>query len=145
MFPVLEPFGSSLANEIREIASNSNEADRLIREFTYPQLYDSTLFRAKEFPELNRYLITGEYKSSVSSEISLGAFNIPEDSERITAGGQLLERGRDYTIDYNIGRVQIINDAILNSGVLRLMFPLKIIPYLASKPERCWECERTMN
>ena len=117
MFPVLEPFGSSLANEIRERASNSNEADRLIREFTYPQLYDSTLFRAKEFPELNRYLITGEYKSSVSSEISLGAFNIPEDSERITAGGQLLERGRDYTIDYNIGRVQIINDAILNSGV----------------------------
>ncbi len=117
MFPVLEPFGESLAEQIRERSSNSNEADRLIAQYTFPQLYDSTLFRAKEYPELNRFLIKGEYKSSVSSEISLGAFNIPEDSERITAGGQLLERGRDYTIDYNIGRVQIINDAILNSGV----------------------------
>ncbi|MEM1119145.1 MAG: cell surface protein SprA [Bacteroidota bacterium] len=117
MFPVLEPFGESLADEIRERASNSAEADRLIEQFTFPQLYDSTLFRAKEYPELNRFVIAGEFKSSVSSEISLGSFNIPEGSETITAGGQILERGVDYTIDYNIGRVQIINDAILNSGV----------------------------
>ena len=117
MFPVLEPFGSSLANEIRERVPNPALANRLVQQYTYPQLYDSTLFQAKEYPELNRYVIKGEYKSSVSSEISLGAFNIPEDSETVTAGGTLLERGVDYTIDYNIGRIQILNDAILSSGV----------------------------
>jgi len=117
MFPVLEPFGESLADRIREEATNSSEADRLIQQYTFPQLYDSTLFRAKEYPELNRFVITGEYKSSVSSEISLGSFNLPPNSERITAGGQVLVKDVDYTIDYNIGRVQIINDAILNSGV----------------------------
>ncbi|MEM6319109.1 MAG: cell surface protein SprA [Bacteroidota bacterium] len=117
MFPVLEPFGSSLERQIRERVDNSARADQLVRQYTFPQLYDSTLFRAKEYPELNRFILKGEYKSSVSSEISLGAFNLPEGAERITAGGQLLVRGKDYTIDYNIGRVVILNDAILNSGV----------------------------
>jgi len=117
MFPVLEPFGSSLEKEIRERVDNSARAEQLVQQYTFPQLYDSTLFRVKEFPELNRFILKGEYKSTVSSEISLGAFNIPEGSERITAGGQVLVRGSDYTIDYNIGRVKILNDAILNSGV----------------------------
>ncbi len=117
MFPVLEPFGSSLEREIRERVDNSARADQLVRQYTFPQLYDSTLFRVKEYPELNRFILKGEYKSTVSSEISLGSFNIPEGSERITAGGQRLVRGSDYTIDYNIGRVKILNDAILNSGV----------------------------
>ncbi len=117
MFPVLEPFGSSLEREIRERVDNPARAEQLVREYTFPQLYDSTLFRVSEFPELNRFALKGEYKSTVSSEISLGSFNIPEGSERITAGGQVLTRGADYTIDYNIGRVKILNDAILNSGV----------------------------
>lgn len=117
MFPVLEPFGSSLERQIREIVPDDNRADRLIEQYTFPQLYDSTLFRAREYPELNRFVISGEYKSSVSSEISLGAFNIPRNSVRVNAGGQVLVEGKDYEVDYNIGRVRILNDAILNSGV----------------------------
>ena len=108
MFPVLEPFGSSLNRQL----------DPEFRpQYTYQQLYDSTLFLAREFPELNRFTIKGQYKSAVTSEISLGAFNIPEGSVRVTAGGQVLREGIDYEIDYNIGRVRILNDAILNSGV----------------------------
>ncbi len=109
MFPVLEPFGSTLARQI------DDARDR--RKFVYQELYDSTLFLAREFPEKNRFVIRGSYKSSVSSEISLGAFNIPRGSVRVNAGGQLLREGVDYEIDYNIGRVRILNDAILNSGV----------------------------
>jgi cell surface protein SprA len=108
MFPVLEPFGSSLADDL---------AQPFVDQYVYQELYDSTLFRAREFPEKNRYTIKGSYKSSVTSEISLGAFNIPEGSVRVTAGGQVLREGTDYEIDYNIGRVRILNDAILNSGV----------------------------
>ncbi len=109
MFPVLEPFGSSLANQL--------EGQEFIDQYVYQQLYDSTLFLAQEFPEKNRFVIRGSYKSSVSSEISLGSFNIPPGSVRVTAGGQVLREGIDYEIDYNIGRVRILNDAILNSGV----------------------------
>ncbi|MFK7810397.1 MAG: cell surface protein SprA [Saprospiraceae bacterium] len=109
MFPVLEPFGSALEEAI------GNES--LARQYTYPILYDSTVIRAREYPEFNRFTIRGSYKSSVSSEISLGAFNLPPGSVTIRAGGQVLVEGNDYEVDYNIGRVKILNDAILNSGL----------------------------
>ena len=107
-FPVLEPFGSDLAELLRP-------EDR--GRFVYQELYDSTVFQAREFPEKNRFAIRGSYKSSVQSEISLGAFNIPPNSVRVTAGGALLVEGRDYSVDYSTGRVRILNDAILSSGV----------------------------
>ena len=109
MFPVLEPFGSSLARQIDD--------PNLREQYVYQELYDQTVFLAREFPEKNRYTIKGSYKSSVSAEISLGAFNIPPGSVRVSAGGQTLIEGSDYEVDYNIGRVKILNDAILNSGV----------------------------
>ncbi len=108
MFPVLEPFGDALAKKINV------EAYR--KKFVYDTLYSSTLTTARQYAYLNRFTIKGSYKSSVSSEISLGAFNIPEGSVRVSAGGHLLEEGKDYEIDYSIGRVKILNDAYLNSG-----------------------------
>lgn len=109
MFPKLEPFGSALAQRF------TNPADSA--KFVYSHLYNDTRFNAREFAEFNRFTIEGSYKSSVASEISLGAFNIPQGSVRVSAGGQILEEGRDYEVDYNIGRVRILNDAILNAGV----------------------------
>jgi len=108
MFPVLEPFGTSLADQL-----DPEFVDSLV----YQELYDSTLFQSREFPEKNRFVIKGSYKSSVSSEISLGAFNIPPGSVTVTAGGALLQEGRDYEVDYSSGKVRILNDAILSSGV----------------------------
>ena len=116
MFPVLEPFGSSLANQI-----DGPQAEKDF--YTYQMLYDSTITRAREFPEFNRFVIRGSYKSSVSNEISLGAFNLPQGSVRVTAGAQVLVEGNDYEVDYNIGRVKILNDAILQSGLpIRVSF-----------------------
>jgi len=109
MFPKLEPFDEALAEQI---------SDPVLQDkYTFPELYDSTLFVAQEYAEQNRFIIRGEYKSSVSSEISLGAFNIPEGSVRVSAGGQQLIEGRDYEVDYSIGKVRILNDALLQSGV----------------------------
>jgi len=109
MFPVLEPFGTSLARQID---------DQVFKDkYVFQELYKETKFIAGEFPEKNRFLIRGSYKSSVASEISLGAFNIPRGSVQVSAGGQRLVEGVDFEIDYNIGRLKILNDAILNSGV----------------------------
>ena len=109
MFPVLEPFGSSLAKQF--------DNEQIANFYSYQVLYDSTVIRAREYPELNRFSIRGTYKSAISSEISLGAFNLPRNSVIVRAGGQRLVEGRDYEVDYNIGRLRILNDAILNSGV----------------------------
>ena len=106
MFPVLEPFGTTLRTKIEE-------AGGLTDKFVYQQLYDSTVVRAREFPELNRFTLRGKAQSSTSSDISLGAFNIPPGSVRVTAGGQVLKENEDYTIDYNIGRIKILNAAFL--------------------------------
>ena len=85
------------------------------------QLYDSTKTAAQQIPELNRFKIKGTYQSSVSSEISLNSFNIPEGSVVVTAGGQILTEGQQYMVDYNLGRVKILDDGILSSGT-----PIKI-------------------
>jgi len=112
MFPVLEPFGSFLNNRLQE-----NGADTTLRRrYVYPELYDSTLFRAREFQQFNRFTLKGSYKSATSAEISLGTFNLPQGSVRVSAGGRQLIEGQDYSVDYNIGKVRILNDAILQSG-----------------------------
>jgi cell surface protein SprA len=115
MLPVLEPFGKFLYDKIKAEDPGA-DSFALARTLLYTQLYDSTLFRAREFQQLNRFTLRGSYKSSQSSEISLGTFNLPPGSVRVSAGGRQLIEGQDYDIDYNIGKVRIINDAILQSG-----------------------------
>jgi cell surface protein SprA len=120
MFPVLEPFGSNLLKKIDDADPvnplTQPQLDALRTGLIYQQLYDSTTFVAREYQQLNRFMLRGTYKSSTSSEISLGTFNLPPGSVRVTAGGTPLREGIDYSIDYNIGKVRILNDAILQSG-----------------------------
>ena len=111
MFPVLEPFGSYLDKKL-DVATNPADSIYLFKE-----LYSTTQFKAKEFFEKNRYSIKGTYRSTGSSaEISLGAFNVPRNSVRVQAGGVQLTEGADYEVDYNIGKVRILNDAYLQPG-----------------------------
>mgnify|MGYP000061527323 FL=1 len=84
-------------------------------------MYDSTLTLAQQFPEKNKFRLKGTYESSSGAEIRLNAMNVPEGSVTVTAGSQKLVEDQDYTVDYMLGRVTIINDGILSSGV-----PIKI-------------------
>ncbi len=107
-FPVVEPFGSHL----RKILEDEELGDK----YAFDSLYTTTKHNAQQFPEQNRYIIQGRYKSASGSEIPLDAMNIPEGSVVVTAGGVPLTENVDYTVDYTLGRVQIINEGILNSG-----------------------------
>jgi len=111
IFPQKEPFGSNLRASF-DACGSSNVADQ----YVYQQLYDSTKFWAQQFPEFNRFVIKGQYKGTNNREISLGAGNIPKGSVVVTAGGQRLVEGTHYTVDYNLGRLNIIDAGILNSG-----------------------------
>ncbi len=113
MFPILEPFGKFLSDTLTNAAGGSAD---IAKKYAYPQLYDSTIFRAREYQQLNRFILKGSYKSSSSSEISLGTFNLPPGSVRVSAGSFQMVEGRDYVVDYNIGKVRILNDAVLQSG-----------------------------
>ncbi len=112
IFPFLEPFGRDL-----DSVAFKNSPQSLKDKYVYYPLYDTIKEIAKTFANLDRYIISGYAKGSASSEISLGAFNVPQGSVTVTAGGQVLKENVDYTIDYNLGSVRIINSAILSSGV----------------------------
>jgi cell surface protein SprA len=112
-FPVLEPFGSNLGETITEITKDPTIAAK----YTFDSLYTNTQANAQyNYPQQNRFSLRGKYQSSNSSDISLNAFNIPEGSVRVTAGGQTLVENQDYTVDYTLGRVKIINQGLLESG-----------------------------
>ena len=109
IFPVLEPFGSHLA----KVLGND---ERLTKKYCFPELYDSTLIVAQELSEKNKFHMTGKYKGTNGSEIRLGAMNIPRGSVTVTAGGATLIENVDYTVDYTMGTVTILNTSILESG-----------------------------
>ena len=113
IFPVLEPFGSYLREQIDDPAI----ADK----YVYEELYDSTQSTARQIAEKNKFLLTGSYQSASGSDISLNAMNIPQGSVIVTAGGIKLVENQDYTVDYTLGRVKIINQGLLESGT-----PIKI-------------------
>ncbi|MEA3460507.1 MAG: cell surface protein SprA [Bacteroidota bacterium] len=114
-FPQLEPFGSDLAQLLRD-SLDADDAEAAIEKYVFQELYDSTKTKAQQIAEKNKFLIEGEYSSSSSSEIMLNAMNVPQGSVKVTAGGRELMEGTDYTVDYMLGRVTIINQGILESG-----------------------------
>jgi len=118
-FPVRKPFGDHLRSKI-----NPGKNPNLIiieNKYAYDQLYDSTKFSAQQFPDKNRFKMRGSYRSSSGSEIALNAPNIPEGSVSVTAGGVPLTENVDYTVDYALGKLKIINEGILQSGT-----PIKV-------------------
>ncbi len=114
--PSVEPFGKSLRDQIEARVTDPDQAQSLIQTIVFQPLYDSTKTAAQQIPSLNRFRIKGQYQSQVSSEIMLNALNIPEGSVTVTSGGVRLIENQDYTVDYNLGRVRIINDGLLESG-----------------------------
>ncbi|MFP4447435.1 MAG: cell surface protein SprA [Bacteroidales bacterium] len=108
IFPVREPFGSHLKKQFE------NEA--IAEKYIFEELYDSTLTIARQTTEKNKFILQGEYESSSSSEISLNAMNIPEGSVVVTAGGRKLTENVDYTVDYNLGRVKILDESLIQSS-----------------------------
>ncbi|KPK82975.1 MAG: cell surface protein SprA, partial [Bacteroides sp. SM23_62_1] len=108
IFPVLQPFGEYLEKKINDPVVASK--------YVFNELYDSTKTVASQVAEKNKFKLTGTYKSSSSSEIMLNAMNVPQGSVVVTAGGRQLAENIDYTVDYTLGRVTIINQGLLESG-----------------------------
>ncbi len=114
IFPVLEPFGTNM-REVLDLDENDVNKP-LYKKYVFQSLYDSTHIFAEQDASVNKYKLKGRFKSSSGSEISLNAMNIPQGSVIVTAGGIKLVENIDYTVDYTLGRVRILNQGILSSG-----------------------------
>lgn len=110
IFPVREPFGSSLSR----LFLDSNTA----KYYAYQELYDSTKWLAQQEAIKNKFFLRGSYQGTSSNEISIGTINVPQGSVRVTANGTLLTENVDYTVDYTLGRVRILNQGLINSGAI---------------------------
>lgn len=108
IFPVREPFAGYLKTQFID--------PDLGEQYAYDELYDSTRIIALQSPEKNKFSLKGSYSSKFGSDIPLNAINIPPGSVKVTSGGVPLTENVDYTVDYNLGRVKIINQSLLNSG-----------------------------
>lgn len=110
--PKVEPFGRSLYNYLLEKGVDASQAAR----YAYTELYDSTKTVAKQIAEKDKYMLQGQFKGTAANVISLGAWNVPQGSVTVTAGGVTLTEGSDYSVDYSAGEVTILNQSIIDAG-----------------------------
>ena len=110
--PKVEPFGSYMRDYLVKNGVAADAAEK----YAFTELYDSTKTVARQIAEKNKYLMVGQFKGSSASVISLDAYNVPQGSVVVTAGGVTLTEGTDYSVDYNAGEVTILNQSIIDAG-----------------------------
>ncbi|WP_018675287.1 cell surface protein SprA [Riemerella columbina] len=106
IFTKAQPFGSYMTS----VLGSSDP------KFVYSDLYSQQKQVASQDPLSQRYTIEGRYRGSQGQGISLGAINVPKGSVKVTSGGVQLTEGVDYTVDYLLGQVTIINETLKQSG-----------------------------
>lgn len=125
IFTSVEPFGQYLfkkldlnpnsGDEVYELPETYNENQQ---KYVFRSLYTTTKTQAEQLQaEKNKFQLKGRYKSSNVEGIPIGAFNVPQGSVTVTAGGRVLQEGVDYVVNYQFGRVQILDEALLASNI----------------------------
>ncbi|MFL9843110.1 T9SS outer membrane translocon Sov/SprA [Flavobacterium rhizosphaerae] len=123
-FTTVEPFGEFLFDKLEgdpqqrlyDDAANESGFDPNQKKYVYRSMYKSTQADALQQSSKNKFQLKGRFKSTGSNGISLGAFNVPQGSVVVTAGGRTLVEGVDYTVNYQIGTVQILDPSLQNSS-----------------------------
>jgi len=124
VFTKVEPFGRYLFDILDNDGPGNNDADYDLDVYTNPNqekyvydiLYKQTKTAALDEIEKNKFQIKGRYKSQGGDGIPIGGFNVPRGSVKVTAGGRVLVEGVDYTVNYQLGRVQILDEALKASN-----------------------------
>ncbi len=122
IFTSVEPFGEYLFNKLdttggSEDYDNTSTYNANQNKYVFRSLYRTTKTEAEqEDSDKNFFQLKGSYKSTGADGIPIGAFNIPQGSVTVTANGRTLVEGVDYTVNYQLGRVQILDPALLNSN-----------------------------
>nr|WP_240486105.1 cell surface protein SprA [Aquimarina atlantica] len=122
IFTTIEPFGEHLFDKLDNGPvgadyTNPNSYNPNQAKYVFRDLYTQTKVVAEQkSADKNYFQLKGKYKSSGQDGIPLGAFNVPQGSVTVTAGGRTLQEGVDYTVNYQLGRVNILDEALLSSN-----------------------------
>ena len=115
IFTKVEPFGEYLFNLLgggtydvdNDQGYNANQ-----KKYVFRNMYSLPTAAAQQDADKNRFILKGTYKSQGTNGIPIGAFNVPQGSVRVTAGGRQLQEGIDYTVNYQSGTVQILDPSL---------------------------------
>lgn len=120
IFSTKEPFGallfSKLSNGAGEDYKDSNTYNANQKKYVFRSMYANTQAGALQDADKNKFLLRGKYKSTGGDGIPIGAFNVPRGSVVVTAGGRVLVEGIDYSVNYQLGRVQILDPSLQASN-----------------------------
>ncbi|MEP6928729.1 MAG: cell surface protein SprA, partial [Flavobacterium sp.] len=121
IFTTKEPFGERLFAKLKTAGSvedynNTTTYNPNQQKYVFRSMYKSTQSAALQDSDKNKFLLRGKYKSSGNNGIPIGAFNVPQGSVVVTAGGRVLVEGIDYSVDYQLGRVQILDPSLQASN-----------------------------
>ncbi|TRX42382.1 T9SS outer membrane translocon Sov/SprA [Flavobacterium restrictum] len=121
IFTTKEPFGELLFSKLKNQNSGETYSDPTTynanqKKYVFRSMYKSTQSGALQDSDKNKFLLRGKYKSSSGDGIPIGAFNVPQGSVVVTAGGRKLVEGIDYSVNYQLGRVQILDASLQASN-----------------------------
>ena len=121
IFTTVEPFGKHLFEKLDVPALVENYDDPLTynsnqAKYVFRSLYKTTQAAALQESAKNKFQLKGRFKSMGGDGISIGAFNVPQGSVVVTAGGRVLVEGVDYTVNYQMGKVQILDPSLQASN-----------------------------
>lgn len=125
IFTTVEPFGEHLYYKLTPSGQTSPDYNTTPestyisdnqKKYVYSKMYKSTQADALQQSEKNKFQLRGRFKSEAGDGIPLGAFNVPQGSVVVTAGGRVLVEGVDYTVNYQLGRVQILDPSLQASN-----------------------------
>ncbi|RTE55017.1 cell surface protein SprA [Arenibacter aquaticus] len=115
IFTKVEPFGEYLFDLLGggtydvddDQGYNANQ-----QKYVFRNMYALPTAAAQQDADKNKFILKGSYKSQGTNGIPIGAFNVPQGSVRVTAGGRQLQEGIDYTVNYQAGTVQILDPSL---------------------------------
>ena len=122
IFLKVEPFGKHLFNKLDVASLSENYDDPLTynsnqSKYVFRNLYKTTQAAALQESAKNKFQLKGRFKSMGGDGISIGAFNVPQGSVVVTAGGRVLVEGVDYTVNYQMGKVNIIDPSLASTPI----------------------------
>lgn len=138
IFPTIEPFSTASIYKFLTEYRLGKKIDttgcyQLADSLSFPNLYSSTTTVATNDIK-NRYYFRGSVKGASTNTFSFESFNAVEGSVVVTSGGQTLNPGTDYTVDYVSGRVVIRNPIYLAAGRdIQIKYETNDVFQLASK------------
>ncbi|MAM18764.1 MAG: cell surface protein SprA [Gramella sp.] len=124
IFTTVEPFGSWLFQKLDDNPNGGTEDydipetwNQNQQKYVFRSMYETTKTQAEQLDaDKNKFQLKGRYKSAEVEGIPIG-FNLPPGSVTVTAGGRVLQEGVDYVVNYELGRVQILDEALLASDI----------------------------